>query len=100
MSFADKAISRIRELIQTGELPPGAKLPPKQRLTAQLGLSRSLMREAVKALVVARVWRGMLSAEQIAASGVPLGLVRLAAGTEDTADLVTDVLKALEALDR
>jgi methionine-gamma-lyase len=42
----------------------------------------------------------MLSEEQIAASGVPLGLVRLAAGTEDTADLVADVLNALEAVDR
>ncbi|WP_042405489.1 FadR/GntR family transcriptional regulator [Streptacidiphilus carbonis] len=55
MSLTDKAISRIRELIQSGELPPGAKLPPEQQLAAELGLSRNLMREAVKALVVARV---------------------------------------------
>jgi methionine-gamma-lyase len=38
----------------------------------------------------------MLSEEQIAASGVPLSLVRLAAGTEDTADLVADALAAVE----
>jgi methionine-gamma-lyase len=37
----------------------------------------------------------MLSEEQIAASGVPLGLVRLAAGTEDTPDLVADAVDAL-----
>jgi GntR family transcriptional repressor for pyruvate dehydrogenase complex len=55
MSLTDKAISRIRELIQSGELLPGAKLPPEQQLAADLGLSRNLMREAVKALVVARV---------------------------------------------
>ncbi|MGW3654041.1 FadR/GntR family transcriptional regulator [Streptomyces sp. NPDC000878] len=55
MSLTDKAISRIRELIQLGELPPGAKLPPEQQLAADLGLSRNLTREAVKALVVARV---------------------------------------------
>ncbi|NUS17051.1 MAG: FadR family transcriptional regulator [Streptomyces sp.] len=55
MSLTDKAIARIRELIQTGELPPGAKLPPEQQLASDLGLSRNLMREAVKALVVARV---------------------------------------------
>lgn len=55
MSLTDKAITRIRELIQSGELPPGAKLPPEQQLAAELGLSRNLMREAVKALVVARV---------------------------------------------
>jgi cystathionine gamma-lyase len=45
----------------------------------------------------ASMWRGMLSDDQIAASGVPLGLVRLAAGTEDTADLVADVLAAADA---
>lgn len=55
MSLTDKAIARIRELIQSGELPPGAKLPSEQHLASDLGLSRNLMREAVKALVVARV---------------------------------------------
>ena len=55
MSLTDKAISRIRELILSGELPPGSRLPPEAQLAAELGLSRNLMREAVKALVVARV---------------------------------------------
>jgi len=55
MSLTDKAISRIRELILSGELPPGSRLPPEPQLAAELGLSRNLMREAVKALVVARV---------------------------------------------
>lgn len=55
VSLTDKAIARIRELIRSGELPPGAKLPPEQQLASELGLSRNLMREAVKALVVARV---------------------------------------------
>lgn len=39
----------------------------------------------------------MLSEKQIAASGVPLGLIRLAAGTEDTADLVAGALAAADA---
>ncbi len=55
MSLTDKAIDRIRDLIGSGELSPGSKLPPEQQLAAELGLSRNLMREAVKALVVARV---------------------------------------------
>jgi methionine-gamma-lyase len=46
----------------------------------------------------ASMWRGMLSDEQLAASGLPLGLARLAAGTEDTADLVADVIAAADAL--
>jgi len=55
VSLTDKAIAQIRELIQSGELAPGSKLPPEPQLAAQLGLSRNLMREAVKVLAVARV---------------------------------------------
>lgn len=55
MSLTDKAIAQIRQLIQDGDLPAGSKLPPEQQLAAQLGLSRNLMREAVKSLAVARV---------------------------------------------
>ena len=46
------------------------------------------------------MWRGMLSDDQIAASGVPLGLIRLATGTEDTDDLVADALAAADAVGR
>ena len=63
------------------------------RRSASLGGIESL------AVHPASMWRGMLSDDQIAASGVPLGLVRLAAGTEDTADLVADVLNAVEEVD-
>lgn len=55
MSLTDEAILRIRELVRSGELAPGSKLPPEQQLAAELGLSRNLMREAVKSLVVAQV---------------------------------------------
>jgi len=55
MSLTDRAIAQIRELVRSGKLPPGSKLPPEPQLAAQLGLSRNLMREAVKALSVARV---------------------------------------------
>lgn len=55
MSLTDKAMTRLRELIQSGELPPGSKLPPEQQLAAELGVGRNIMREAVRALVAARV---------------------------------------------
>ncbi|MGW4895731.1 FadR/GntR family transcriptional regulator [Kitasatospora sp. NPDC004240] len=55
MPLTDMAIARIRELIRSGELPPGAKLPPEPQLAAEIGISRNLLREAVKALVVSRV---------------------------------------------
>lgn len=46
----------------------------------------------------AAMWRGMLSADQIAEAGVPPGLVRFAAGTEDTEDLVADMIAAADAV--
>ncbi|MFE9428816.1 FadR/GntR family transcriptional regulator [Kitasatospora sp. NPDC006697] len=55
MSLTDQAITRIRQLIRDGDLPPGAKLPSEPQLAATLGLSRNSMREAVKVLVVSRV---------------------------------------------
>src|SRR3954467_13802261 len=55
MALTDDAIERIRELIRSGQLPPGSQLPPEQKLADQLGLSRNSMREAVKALQLVRV---------------------------------------------
>lgn len=55
MSLTDEAISRIRELVRSGRFPAGAKLPPEHELTVELGMSRSPVREAVKALAVAGV---------------------------------------------
>jgi GntR family transcriptional repressor for pyruvate dehydrogenase complex len=55
VSLTDRAIEHIRELILSGRLPPGSRLPSEPGLAAQLGISRNLMREAVKALVMARV---------------------------------------------
>lgn len=55
MRLTDGAIERLRDLIRSGELPPGARLPPEQKLAAQLGMSRNSMREAVKALELVRV---------------------------------------------
>jgi methionine-gamma-lyase len=61
---------------------------------------RSASLGGVESLAVhpAAMWRGMLSDEQLVASGLPMGLVRLAAGNEDTADLVADVLAAADAV--
>ena len=62
---------------------------------------RSASLGGVESLAVhpASMWRGMLSEENIAASGVPLGLIRLACGIEDANDLLEDVLGAASALD-
>jgi GntR family transcriptional regulator, transcriptional repressor for pyruvate dehydrogenase complex len=55
MALTDEAITKIRNMIQSGELPPGSRLPPENQLAAQMGISRSGVREAVKVLESARV---------------------------------------------
>jgi GntR family transcriptional regulator, transcriptional repressor for pyruvate dehydrogenase complex len=53
--LTDGAIRKLREMIISGRYPSGAKLPPEAELAAELGLSRSTAREAVRALSTARV---------------------------------------------
>jgi GntR family transcriptional regulator, transcriptional repressor for pyruvate dehydrogenase complex len=49
------AIEKMRELIATGAWGAGTRLPREADLAAQLGLSRNSLREAVRALSLARV---------------------------------------------
>ncbi|WP_030377265.1 MULTISPECIES: FadR/GntR family transcriptional regulator [unclassified Streptomyces] len=55
MAVTDAAILKIKEMIVSGELSPGSRLPPEKELSEALGLSRNSLREAVKALEVIRV---------------------------------------------
>ncbi|MFI0444009.1 FadR/GntR family transcriptional regulator [Actinomadura sp. 6N118] len=55
MAVTDEAIERIKEMIVSGSLRPGDRLPREADLAAQLGLSRNSLREAVRALSLMRV---------------------------------------------
>jgi GntR family transcriptional repressor for pyruvate dehydrogenase complex len=55
VALTDEAITTLRNMIQSGELPPGSRLPAENQLATQMGLSRSGVREAVKVLEAARV---------------------------------------------
>jgi DNA-binding FadR family transcriptional regulator len=55
MAVTDEAIEQIKEMIVSGRLRPGQRLPKEADLAAQLGLSRNSLREAVKALSLMRV---------------------------------------------
>ena len=55
MAVTDEAIAGIKQMIVSGQLRPGDRLPPEKELSEHLGLSRSSLREAVKALEVIRV---------------------------------------------
>jgi GntR family transcriptional repressor for pyruvate dehydrogenase complex len=53
--LTEAAIERVRELIMSGDLRPGQRLPAEAALSEQLGVSRSGLREAVRALATAGV---------------------------------------------
>lgn len=55
MALTDEAIERIKEMIVSGELRPGDRLPKESDLAERLGLSRNSLREAVRALSLIRV---------------------------------------------
>ena len=55
MAVTDEAIGKIKEMIVSGVLRPGDRLPKEADLAIQLGLSRSSLREAVRALSLLNV---------------------------------------------
>ena len=55
MALTDEAIGKIKEMITSGRVRPGEKLPREADLAAELGLSRNSLREAVKALSLINV---------------------------------------------
>jgi GntR family transcriptional repressor for pyruvate dehydrogenase complex len=51
----EEAIATLKAMIVSGELAPGARLPPEKELSRQLGVSRNSLREAVKSLEMVRI---------------------------------------------
>src|SRR5690349_2950902 len=51
----DQAIAKIKELISSGEFTAGSRLPTERELTQRFGVSRSSLREAVRALALVGV---------------------------------------------
>jgi DNA-binding FadR family transcriptional regulator len=55
VAVTDEAIDKIKEMIVSGGLKPGDRLPREADLAEHLGLSRNSLREAVKALSLIHV---------------------------------------------
>jgi GntR family transcriptional repressor for pyruvate dehydrogenase complex len=55
MSVTTETIEKIKEMILSGDLNPGDKLPRENELAERLGVSRSSLREAVRALALLNV---------------------------------------------
>ncbi|MGW4004333.1 FadR/GntR family transcriptional regulator, partial [Streptomyces nigra] len=51
-TVTQRAIEEIKAMIGEGRLEPGQRLPTERDLAASLGISRSSMREAIRALTV------------------------------------------------
>lgn len=55
VAVTDAAIDKIKQMILSGELAPGDRLPKESDLAERLGLSRNSLREAVRALALINV---------------------------------------------
>ena len=55
MAVTDEAIDAIKEMIVSGRLGPGSRLPREADLAAEIGVSRNSLREAVRALSLVRI---------------------------------------------
>ena len=64
-------VEQIRDLIETGQLKPGDKLPTERSLAEQLGISRSSVREALSALEVLGVIQSRQGLGNYVASQAP-----------------------------
>ncbi len=84
----DLIIAQIRELIISGTINPGEKLPPERKLAERLGVSRSQVREAINKLQVYGIVKVVPQSGTIVNG---LGIVALEG-------LITDILK-LEKVD-
>lgn len=49
--LADQVVEQIAELIATRQLQPGDRLPPERELAEHFGVSRTVIREAMRSLV-------------------------------------------------
>ena len=79
----DLIITQIRDLISSGKIKSGEKLPPERKLAEHLGVSRSLIREAITKLQFYGIVKVVPQSGTVVTG---LGLVALEG-------LITDILK-------
>lgn len=82
-SSVDKIIRQIRNLITSGQLAPGDKLPPERKLSEVFGVGRTNVRDAIKKLEFYGILKTIPQSGTVVAG---LGMTALEG-------LITDVLK-------
>lgn len=83
----DLIISQIRDLISSGAINPGEKLPPERKLAAHLGVSRSQVREAIYKLQFYGIVK-VIPQSGTVVNGLGIGAIQ---------GLITDILKLEKA---
>lgn len=101
-SLEGRVVDSIRNLVESGKLAPGDRLPPERELAAQLGVSRTVLREslatlAALGLVEARHGRGVfVIGKSIQATAQRLTLALTAASASPQADLIARTRELFE----
>ena len=102
-ALSERVMAKISDEIVSGGLKPGDRLPPERELAGQFGVSRTVVRDAIKTLSgrgILRVKRGAGNFVAAPQEGAPAGLGAFAEGLslggEGFGDLF-EVRKVLEA---
>src|SRR5919205_833269 len=101
-SLAGRIVDYIRDLVERGELTAGERLPPERELAAQLGVSRTVLREALHTLaalglVESRHGRGVfIAGGSIQATAQRLSLALSTNSAHTQADSVAHIHELFE----
>ncbi len=93
----EQIVSIFREKAARGELKPGDKMPPERDLVEQLGVSRAVLREALRVMEVRGVLETVPGEGRIFAGNGSLDLEQISERVRESA--VLEVLDAREAVE-
>ena len=82
----ERAISLVKELIQSGQIRPGDQLPNEGDLSVQLGVSRNSLREAVRAMQTMRILEARQGDGTYVSDLDPAGMVDILRFAVDVSD--------------
>ncbi|MGQ9556569.1 MAG: FadR/GntR family transcriptional regulator [Desulfurispora sp.] len=96
----NKVAGYIKELIRTGRLSPGDRLPPEREMAEQFGVSRTVVRDAVKTLAgegILEVKHGIgIFVSHLDGQKLAKHLSHLLVGDQDTVEHLFEVRLVLE----
>jgi len=98
-TLTGQVLEHILNLIKTGKVRPGERLPTENELTAQLGVSRTCVREATKALESLRLIRLRPRVGAIVLEASPMALLNAEAFCGDKDHSVQDLLEFRKILE-